>query len=255
MVDKMEIFPIRTPIIRPGENLAEIILEAIHSKGLRLQDSDIIAVASKVVSIATNRIANLRKIEPSKRALKLAGRYSLEPEFVELILRESEKIYGGVEKAILTIKNGILTVNAGIDHKNAPEGFAALWPLNPQVEADKLRRQIEAKTGRKIGILIVDSEVSPLRLGTRGFALAISGFKPIRDYRGERDIYGRKILITLHSIADDLASAAHAVMGESAEQIPAVLIRNAPIILDENAKSKEMRIESGKCVYAGSFKL
>jgi len=251
----MRIFPIKTSIIRPGQNLAEIILEAIHGQGLELQDGDIIAVASKAVSTATNRIINLKEIKPSRKALELASKYSLEPEFVELIMRESEKIYGGVERAILTMKNGILTVNAGIDHKNVPDGCASLWPLNPQLEADKLRRQIEVKTRRKVGVLIVDSEVSPLRLGTRGFALAISGFKPVRDYRGEIDIYGRKIAITLHSMADDLASAAHAVMGESAEQIPAALIRDAPILLDENAKSEDLRIESKKCVYASSFRL
>lgn len=251
----MKIFPIKTSIIRPGQNLAEVILEAMHSQGLELQDSDIIAVASKAVSTVTNRIINLKEIKPSRKALELARKYSLEPEFVELIMRESEKIYGGVERAILTMKNGILTVNAGIDHKNVPEGYASLWPSDPPLEADKLRRQIEAKTRRKVGVLIVDSEVSPLRLGTRGFALAISGFKPVRDYRGERDIYGKRITITLHLIADDLASAAHAVMGESAEYVPAVLIRDAPILLDENAKSEDMGIESKKCVYANSFRL
>jgi len=251
----MEIIPIKTPIIKPSSNLAKTILDAMHDQGLELQDGDIIAIASKAVSTATNRIVNLKEIKPSKEALKLAGKYYLEPEFVELVLMESEKIYGGVEKAILTMKNGILTVNAGIDHKNVPEGYASLWPKNPQLEADKLRRQIEGKTGRKIGILIVDSEVSPLRLGTRGFALAISGFKPIKDYRGKRDIYGKRIVITLHSLADDLAAAAHAVMGESAEQVPVVLIRKAPIILGENAKSDEMKISRENCVYLSTLDL
>ena len=93
----MKIFPIKTSIIRPGQNLAEIILEAIHGQGLELQDGDIIAVASKAVSTATNRIINLKEIKPSRKALELASKYSLEPEFVELIMRESEKIYGGLK--------------------------------------------------------------------------------------------------------------------------------------------------------------
>lgn len=251
----MRIFPIKTPIIKPNQDLVEIILSSMRSQGLELQNCDILAVASKVVSIANGRIIDLKEVKFSEEALELAKKYSLEPEFAELVLRESEKIYGGVKRAILTLKNGVLTVNAGIDHKNAPDGYVALWPTNPQFEADELRRKIEAVTGKKIGVLIVDSEVSPLRLGTRGFALAISGFKPIRDYRGKVDIYGREIVITLHSIADDLASAAHAVMGESPEQIPAVLIRNAPVILDENAKIDDVRLPREKCVYASSFKL
>ena len=83
--------------------------------------------------------------------------------------------------------------------------------------------------------------------------MAVSGFKPIKDYRGKRDIYGKRIIITLHSLADDLAAAAHAVMGESAEQVPVVLIRKAPIILDENAKSDEMKISWKNCVYLSTL--
>ncbi|RLI21727.1 coenzyme F420-0:L-glutamate ligase [Candidatus Bathyarchaeota archaeon] len=255
MVDNMQIFPIKTQVVKPGQSLAEIILNALRNQGVQLQDGDILAVASKVVSTATNQIVYLKEVKPSEEAKKLAEKYFLEPEFTELILKESEKIYGGVKKAILTLKNGILTVNAGIDRKNAPNGYVMLWPLNPQLEADKLRSQIEKVTKKKIGVIIVDSEISPLRLGTRGFALAISGFKPIKDYRGEKDIYGKEIVITLHSIADDLASAAHFLMGESSEQTPVVLIRDAPITLDENAKSEDLKISKENCVYCSSFKL
>ena len=251
----MEILPIKTKVIKAGDNLAKIILDSIYNQGIEIKNGDIIAISSKVISTTTKRIINLKKIKPSNKAQELAKKYSLEPEFVELILKECEKIYGGVKKAILTLKNGILTVNAGVDHKNAPEGYASLWPMNPQLEADKLRKEIQEATGRKVGVLIVDSEVSPLRLGTRGLALAVSGFRPVIDYRGRKDLYGKEILVTQHSIADDIASAAHALMGESSELTSVVIIRNAPITLDENAKSEEMKISSERCVYASSFKL
>ena len=251
----MEVLPVKTRLIKAGENFARIILDSIKEQGLEIKNGDIIAVSSKAISISAQRLVELKRVKPSKKALELAEKYCLEPEFVELIIKESEKIYGGVERAILTLKNGILSVNAGVDHKNAPEGYASLWPLNPQLEADRLRREIEMATNRKIGVLIVDSQIAPLRLGTRGMALAVSGFRPVADYRRKKDLYGKEILITYHSIADDLASAAHAVMGESSELIPVAIIRNAPIILDENAKSEEMKISCEKCVYSKAFKL
>ena len=89
----MKIFPIKTSIIRPGQNLAEIILEAIHGQGLELQDGDIIAVASKAVSTATNRIVNLKEIKPSRKALELASKYSLEPELSLIHISEPTRPY------------------------------------------------------------------------------------------------------------------------------------------------------------------
>jgi len=192
----LEVLPIRTGIIKAGDNLAKVILDSISKQGLEIRDGDIIAISSKAVSTSTKRIIDLKKVKPSKKAFELAEKYSLKPEFTELILKESEKIYGGVKKAILTLKNGFLTVNAGVDHKNVPKGYASLWPKNPQLEADKLRKKIEMAASKKIGVLIIDSQIAPLRLGTRGIALAVSGFRPVVDYRGQKDLYGKEILIT-----------------------------------------------------------
>jgi len=96
----------------------------------------------------------------------------------------------------------------------------------------------------------------PLRIGTTSIALAVSGFKPIIDYKGTKDIYGKKVQITSQAVADDLASAAHILMGESIEKVPLVLIRNAPVVFNDNTYgSNEMSLSDKKCLFMNSFSL
>lgn len=253
LVSFMQVLAIRTQIFKPGDNLVSVVVKYLRERNIELRDGDILAISSKAVASVEKRIVSLREIQPSKRARELANKYSLEPEFAELVLRESQKIYGGVHKSILTLKNGILTVNAGVDNKNIPVGYAALWPLNPQSRADKIRKEIKQQTGKSIGIVIVDSQVVPLRMGTRGLALAASGFNPIEDCRDREDLFQKTLAITRHSIADDLASAAHLLMGETDEQTPIILIRDAPVTFTEVANEEEMKISPEECVYINSF--
>ncbi|MEM3442732.1 MAG: coenzyme F420-0:L-glutamate ligase [Candidatus Bathyarchaeia archaeon] len=250
----MRLYPIKTDIIKTQENIVEIVLEALKKRNLQLEDGDILAITSKIISYAENRLANLSEVKPSEHAQKLAKRFSLKPELAELILRESEKIYGGVPKAILTLKNGVLAANAGIDNKNAPNGHVVLWPADPKKCAKQIKEEIEQKTGKNVAVLIVDSGLTPLRKGTRGLALAVAGFKPIKDYRKDKDIYGKPIQITMQAVADNLASAAHLLMGEAAEKTPIILIREAPVDFDDGVYgSEEMMIPFNECIFMGSI--
>ena len=251
----MKLFPIRTSVIKRGDNIVDAILTAMEKQGLIFDDGDVLALASKIIAYAENRVVKLSEVKPSEDAGKLARKYAITPQLAELIMREAEEIYGGVEKAVLTLKNGVLTPNAGIDNKNAPEGYVVLWPKNLKKWAKNIREEIMRKTGRKIAVLIVDSGLKPLRLGTTGLALATAGFKPTRDYRGERDIFGKKVVITLHGVADDLASAAHLLMGESSEKIPAVLIKGASIDFDNEVYGPEdMALPPELCIFMSGLK-
>jgi coenzyme F420-0:L-glutamate ligase/coenzyme F420-1:gamma-L-glutamate ligase len=252
--EDMRLYALKTEEVKTGDNLVEVTLKTLKNQNLTLENNDILAFTSKIVAYAEGRLVKLAEVKPSESANQLARKFSLQPEFAELILREADKIYGGVEKAVLTLKGGILTANAGIDNKNAPPGFAVLWPLNPREWARKTREEVKRKTGKKIGVLIVDSNLVPLRIGTSGLALAVAGFKPIKDTRGERDLYGKPLIITRHAVADDLASAAHLLMGEAAEKTPIVLIKDAPVDFDEAAYgSEEMMMPSDECIFMGTF--
>jgi len=246
----MQLFGVRTKLIKKGDDLSNTILEALNKQKLKIEDGDVLAIASKAVAIAQNRLKRLSSVKPSEKAKKLARRFEMEPSFVEIVLQEAEEVYGSVSKALLTLKDHILTANAGVDRKNSPLEYVALWPKNPFKIAEKIRRELLGRTGKRVGVLIVDSRVAPLRMGTTGLALAVAGFKPVRDCRVDKDLYGNSISITRHAIADDLASAAHLIMGETNERRPAVLIKNAPIILTDKVKSSSVVIPAEQCLFA-----
>jgi len=250
----MRLYAVKTRIVKTGDNLSEVILESLKRQNLQLKNNDVLAVTSKIVSQAEGRTAKLKDIKPSKQARKLAERFSLQAEFAELVLREADKIYGGADKAVLTLKNGILAPNAGLDNKNAPTGFAILWPSSPEKSAESIREEIRSKTRKQIAVLIVDSGLAPLRRGTAGFALAVAGFKPIKDRRGDNDLYGKRIVITTHAVADDLASAAHLLIGEAAERTPVVLVRDAPVEFDEGVYGPaNMMMPFKECIFMNAF--
>jgi len=245
----MQLFGVSTKLIKPGDNLVKIILEALDKQKLEIQDGDLLAIASKVVATVEGRLKKLSSMEPSAKAKKLAKQYDLEPSFVEIVLQESKLIYGGVSKALLTLRDNVLTANAGVDQKNVSKGYVALWPKNSQKSAEKIRKEIEKRTGKKVGVLIIDSRVTPLRMGTTGIALGMAGFEPVKDYRLDKDLYGNSIYITRHAIADDIASAAHLMMGESREQTPVILVRNAPVKLSEKVNPKSTIIPAKECLF------
>lgn len=250
----MKLYAVKTEIVKVGDDLVSVILASLNKQELQLEDDDVLAVTSKIVAVAQGRIARLNGIKPSDRAKEIGKEFSLQPELAELILHEADEIYGGVKRAVLTLRNRVLTANAGIDNKNAPKDYVVLWPSNPKESAQRIREEIKRRTGAKIAVLIVDSGLIPLRKGTVGLALAVAGFKPVKDRRGELDIYGKPLVITQHAIADDLASAAHLLMSEVAEKIPIVLIKDAPVEFYDNVyDSAEMMMPFKECIFMKTF--
>ncbi len=250
----MRLFAVRSKMVRRGDDLVQVILASMRKQKLALKNNDILALTSKIVAYAEGRIVNLRAVKPSQEAGELAEKFSLRPEFAELVLREAMKVYGGVDNAVLTLRDGMLAANAGIDNKNAPANHVVLWPRAPERWAKRIREEIRLRTRKQVGVLIVDSGLIPLRVGTVGLAMAVAGFKPIRDRRGERDLYGKPLMITRQAVADDLASAAHLLMGEVSEKTPIVLIRDAPVDLDDGAYGPaDMAISPKECIYMGAL--
>ena len=248
MVNSTELFPIRSSTIQPRDSLIETLVKGLARSGQRLRNGDIVAVASKVVSISENRIITLDTINPGKRSLRLAKLYGLTPEFAQVVVDEADKTYGGVNGAVLTLKDGHATANAGVDRKNAPDNTVVLWPRNPKKSARQVQMGLKRQTGKSVGVVVVDSRVTPLRLGTVGLALASVGFRPVRDFRGRPDLNSRRIRITFQSMGDGVAAAAHLLMGEASERIPFVIIRGAPVDPDGGrGPSEKMNLEN--CLY------
>ncbi|RDE17051.1 MAG: coenzyme F420-0:L-glutamate ligase [Candidatus Thorarchaeota archaeon] len=250
----MLVYPIKTRIITEKDNILDVLLESLTLADMEILDNDIITIAETPLGTTEGRIVKLSDIKVSKEAAKLAKRYELIPEIAQLIIQEADEILGGIPHVILTIKNNTLMANAGIDKSNAPPGYASLLPLNPRASAERLRAEVKKRTGKTIGVMIIDSRTQPLRLGNIGMALGVAGFKPVADDRGRKDLFGNVLRITRRAVADNLASACTAVIGESNESIPAALIRDAPAeFVDESFDSSEMWIPPTECMYMAIF--
>ena len=236
------------PLIHPGDNLADMALSAIHLNGINLRDGDILVLTQKIVSKAENRLVNLTTITPSKEAVELSGRCEKDPRLVELILRESKSILrvrpGSV---IVEHQLGFICANAGIDHSNVqglngnPEEWVLLLPENPDRSALEIRQKIETSTGVHIGVMIIDSHGRAWRIGVVGTCIGLSGLPALIDERGQPDLFGYKLRITIVSAADELAAAASLVMGEASEGTPVVHVRGFPYPLRESSLQELIR--------------
>lgn len=245
----MIVYPIRSDLVRPGETVPDLFLSALAVNRVQLKTRDIVAVSSKIVGLAEKRIRYLNSVKPGSKARSLARKHSITPEFAQAILDEADTVVGGVNGALLTVKNGDAVANAGIDRKNAPEGTVVLWPHDPDHSASSLRRSIERRSGKNVGVVIVDSRVSPLRLGTTGFAIGSSGFEPVEDLRGRADLFGRRIEITLRAVADGIAASAQLVMGEASDHVPFAVVRKAPVKFGGPRGIRSAKLVWNQCLY------
>ncbi len=251
----MEVIPLRLNCVaKVGSSVLDLTTQAVSNNSIGVRSGDVFVVASKVVSYEQSRVVKLSDVTPSDVARVQAKQYAISAELMELIRQEADVIYGGVEHAVLTLKDDMLTVNAGIDNKNSPIGYVTLWPEHLRLWTDQFRLRLMQCYSQKVGALVTDSSCMPLRIGTVGVALAASGFKPTLDYRGFGDLYDRKIMITQHAIAHSIATAAHLVMGEGAEQTPVALVRDAPVEMnDETYVGSDLLMPFEKCFFTGAL--
>ncbi len=247
----LQVLGIKTDLISPGDDLAASLERAMSRSGLALQDGDILVVSESTVATAEGRVVALHDVTPGPLAISMAAKYSKDPREMELILKESDEIIGGIPGVVLTLREGFLYPNAGIDNSNAPPGHVVLFPADAQKSAFEIRERIA--NGRKIAVIIGDSRTHPLRLGCVGVALACVGLDPVEDARGQKDLFGRELKITRKAVADNLVSAAQIVMGEGDEGIPAVIIREAPVPISE-MHSAIPTIAPQECMYIGALR-
>lgn len=231
------------PLIQPGDDLAEIILRAIAKAGAKLEDGDVLVVTSKIVSKAEGRLVNLAQVTPSPHAVELAAQTEKDPRLVELILRESAQVLR-IRPGVIIVEHrlGFVCANAGIDHSNvqSPDGVLLL-PENPDDTAHSLRRSLEAASGVRLGVLVIDSHGRAWRMGTVGATIGLSGLPGLVDLRGRPDLFDFRLQITQVGASDELAAAASLVMGQAAEGTPVVHVKGFPYPLREASLSELLR--------------
>ena len=236
------------PLIKPGDDLAEIILAGLDQAGLSLEDGDVLVLAQKIVSKAEGRLVNLLSVKPSSRALEIAEKSVKDPRLVELILQESNEVLRIRQGSIIVEhKRGFVCASAGIDHSNVkgpdgdPDHWVLLLPENPDQSAENIRIAIKSHCSKNIAILIIDSHGRAWRLGTVGVAIGLAGMPGLVDLRGAPDLFGYKLQITMVGAADELAAAASLVMGQADERTPVVIARGFPYPLRDGSLGELIR--------------
>jgi coenzyme F420-0:L-glutamate ligase/coenzyme F420-1:gamma-L-glutamate ligase len=230
------------PLIKKGDNLAELICNAAKKQSMPIQERDVIVITHVAVSKAEGNVVNLGEVSPSELAKEIAQKTEKEPALVEVILRETKEIVRmGPNSLITETKSGIVCANAGVDRSNVEgEGNVVLLPKNPNGSAQKIRQEIKSLTGRDVAVIISDTHGRPLRMGEINVAIGVAGIKPIRDRRGEKDLFGYILKIKQTAVADELASAAELVIGQANEGIPVAIIRGYAYQIAENASAVEL---------------
>jgi coenzyme F420-0:L-glutamate ligase/coenzyme F420-1:gamma-L-glutamate ligase len=227
MPQRLELFAIPgLPMVQPGDDLAALIAD----RAGELRDRDVLVIAQKIVSKAEGRSVDLATVTPSARAVALAAEVGKDPRLVEVILSESTRVVRSRPNLlIMQHRLGFVMANAGVDHSNvAPlDGIdrALLLPLDPDGSAERLRAALAERLGVRLGVIISDSFGRPWRRGTAGVAIGAAGLPSLIDMRGQPDLFGRTLEVTVIGFADEIAAAAGLLQGQAAEAQPVVVVR------------------------------
>ena len=217
------------PRVRPGDDLAALIIAALVANTRTPKDQDIVVVAQKIVSKAEGRIVALNSVTPSPRAQELAQITGKDPRQIELVLVESSEVLRAKKNVVVVAHRlGLVMANAGIDRSNVEQGQGSesvlLLPLDPDASAARLKARLDQHYGVALGVVITDSIGRAWRLGTTGHAIGAAGVPSIIDLRGQPDMNGRALEVTETAFADAVAAAAVLMMGEAAEGTPAAIV-------------------------------
>lgn len=218
------------PLVSQGDDLVALVMSGLAGAGLELHERDAVVVAQKIVSKAEGRFVDLATVEPSPRAELIAREVAKDPRLVEVILSESRRIVRTARDVLIVEHRlGLVMANAGVDQSNVadPKGreLALLLPQDPDATAARLRDEFRRRSGREVAIVINDSFGRPWRMGTVGVAIGSAGVPALVDLRGNPDLFGRALRVTVIAFADEIAAAASLLMGQADEARPVVIVR------------------------------
>lgn len=229
----LQFLPIKTRVfLPPKDNIYDLL-----SKLPKLREGDIVFITSKVLAIAQGRTVKIEEKINKDRLIK-AEADSYIPR-----TRVPNKY------TILTIKNNTLIASAGIDESNA-DGYYVLWPNNIQKHLKEIWAFLRSRHGiKKLGVVTTDSHLQPMHRGTIGISIGAYGIEPLKDYRGQPDIFGRKLKVTQTNVIDGLAATAVLLMGEGRENQPLLIVRKAPIVFTNRASYHKLTIPAKEDIY------
>jgi coenzyme F420-0:L-glutamate ligase/coenzyme F420-1:gamma-L-glutamate ligase len=215
------------PIVKRGADIGELIARAADKQGFKLEDGDVVVVTQSIVSKAEGCVVDLDKVRPSEFAKRLAKQLDKDPREMEVILRESKEIVRLRHVLVARTHHGFICASAGVDHSNVEHGKVTLLPRDPDASAGRIRRKIKQESGVDVAVIITDTQGRAFRMGAIGTAIGMAGIKPLMRLRGRRDLYGKRLKSKVVAVADALAAAGVAVIGEANEGTPVAVIKGA----------------------------
>ena len=232
------------PEIEPGSDLAALVAERFQ-----LADGDIVVVTSKVVSKTEGCTVELADVEPSPFAADWAGRWDKDPRVVEVVLRESARVVRQVGPVLITeTRHGFVCANAGVDQSSSgATGRVVVLPPDPDRSARRLRARF-AELGADVGIVVSDTFGRPWREGQTDVAIGVAGIHPLRSYIGETDPHGHVFEVQELCVADELASAAELVKGNTS-RVPVAVVRGYAWVPDDDASIAPVVRESSRDLF------
>ena len=250
----LEVLPVKATRKQGNFDIYNEMKKIIRENSITVMEYDILVISSKYISNSQGRMLNHSSIKPSEKANMLSKKFSVNHKLSEVIIRESDVVFGGVSGFVITSSNNIMAPNAGIDKSNS-QGKLILYPNDPYQVAEQIKRKFFLDYHIHVGIIIVDSRLMPARIGTSGVAIACSGIEPVSDRRATKDLDGNVLKVTFQATADNLASIANHKMGEGDELLPMAIIRESGAKLtDRKISSEETAIPYDECVYVRGLK-
>lgn len=209
------------PLIHAGDNIAALICQKT-----KVENGDILCVASTIWSKSKGYTRNLSEITPTERAVRLGNLNGEDPRFVQAVLDASTEIIMEHPFILSEMSFGHIGVRAGVDQSNIEDGMIIFLPPDPMTSAEELRSDMKNACGKDVGVIITDTCGRSFRRGQTGNAIGWSGMTAIRDFRGDTDLFGHILKITEEAVVDEIAGFSNFVMGESNNGVPAVIFRN-----------------------------
>ncbi len=228
----MLVQPFKTKLFKENENLLDFLDKYLP----KIKEKDVVVVTSKIIALSEGRFCVVKNEKEKDAIIKKESDWGVKTKYV-----------------YLTIKDGDVLANAGVDESNA-NGKLILLPQNSYASAKIIRDHIRKKYRlKKLGVIVTDSRLLPLRAGVVGISLGYAGFKGIKNYIGKPDLFGRPFEFSKTDIADSLATAAVLVMGEGTEKQPLCVISDAPIEFTYKINHTELKIDIKEDIYKPLF--
>lgn len=223
------------PLIKKGDDIAQIICERTD-----ILEGDVIVIASTIVGKAEGRSFSLEGIVPGAEAVEFSKKIRFTPEFIQAVLERSRECLIASPVLLVEMKNGHICINAGIDESNVEDDILLDLPADSDASAEYIGKRIESITDTQISVIITDTNGRAFKRGQTGVAVGVYRIHPIKDWKGQKDLFGKELKITEEAVSDEIAGAANLLMGEGNGGCPVIIVRGLNVRSKDSASVTEM---------------